>query len=87
MRPRPTAPPKKYGATNEKKCDATGKYRNVRGMFPEGRTYFAFFIETELGRCALRLRRNIWRHAGLVTPEAPGLVTPITTKAPGLVTP
>jgi len=63
---------------------ATGKYRNVRGMFP-GRTYFAFFVETERGRCAHGSAENIYgaMTAGLVTPEAPGLVTPIIAKARG----
>ena len=65
-----------YDATNEK-CGVTGKYRNVRGMFP-GRTYFALFIETERGRCATAPPKYIYgaMTAGLVTPEAPGLVTP-----------
>ena len=49
------------GGTRQKKSGgALGKYWNVRGMFPEGHTYFAFFIETERGRCAPRLRRKIY---------------------------
>ena len=37
-------------------------------MFPEGRTYFTFFIETEGGRCAPRLRR---KHDAMLREEFP----------------